>query len=228
MTAIKPEVPVDPNRPSIYYAVHKGLRLGHARLLTAIGANNFNDERATSALMEEVRSFLRLLKCHLDGEERENHTAIEEREAGSSATAKDEHASHERSFAQLEVIMKEIGKAPENRSLLGQSLYMRFARLFADDILHMEREETHMLSLLHRLFDDDELRALEGRVVSNIPPENLLGYMRLIMPAMNPHERRGILDDMRSGMPEEYFRWIMDNAVIPSLGAEAVSSFGFE
>ena len=208
-----------PGRPNIYHGIHKGLRLGHARLLERIGATDFADAEAAAATVAAVREFLTLAHGHLETEETIIHPAIEARDPAATAHAHEGHEDHERAFDDLEALLRNVG-SPD----AGRALYLRYARFAAADLLHMEGEETELLGILHRLFTDDEIRAIEGRIVGAIDPAKMMGYLRLIVPALNPVERIGMLTGMRDAMPPSAFAAIMEGAVRAALSpAEAAA-----
>ena len=75
------------------------------------------------------------------------------------------------------------------------------------------------MPVLQSAFEDEELRAIEGRIVARIPPEEMARIMRLMLPAMNHPERVEMLSGMRSAMPAMAFRQILEDAARPALAA---------
>jgi hypothetical protein len=71
--------------------------------------------------------------------------------------------------------------------------------------------------LLHRLFNDEELIAIEGTIVAALPPEKAIAFMQLAIPAMNGPERVRFLAFVRGGAPAEAFEAILNFAVRPTL-----------
>lgn len=208
-------------RHNIYHAVHKGLRLGHSRLMSALGSNDFSDEVTTRLLLAQLRAFLQLAEKHLHSEETEIHTAIELRSPGATSHAHEGHESHEAAFAEIETLIRSVedaGSAAAQQH--GDALYRRYCSFAAADIEHMHGEETELLPTMHRLFSDDELRGIEGRIVAAIPPALMMGFLRLIIPAINHQERLAMLAGLKADVPPEVFSAILNDAVKPSLGAD--------
>jgi len=77
----------------------------------------------------------------------------------------------------------------------------------------MDDEEQDLLGAMHRLFTDDELRGVEGAVVGKIDPGRMMGYLTLIVPALNRPERVAMLSGMRAAVPPEAFAAVMEHAV---------------
>jgi hypothetical protein len=206
-----------PGRHNMYHAVHRGLRLGHAQLLPRIGATDFADMAETRALAADLRAFLALAHCHLQGEEAVIHPEIEARDPGATRHAHEGHDDHERAFGELSALLDTLLAAdPDARPALGDTLYRRYARFAAEDLLHMEGEENGLLGTMHRLFGDDELRAIELRIIAGIDDAKMAGYLRLIVPALNPAERAGMLSAMQAAMPPAAFQGVLA-AVLPVL-----------
>jgi hypothetical protein len=206
------------SRHNFYHAIHKGLRLGHCRMLAALGSHDFGNEPKTRALLEELRSLIGLGRSHLEGENREIHSALEARKPGASSHAADDHHHHELAFAELESLIRAVEAAAQgNRNRAGNALYKRYATFAAADMEHMHEEETELLSALQDAFNDDELQAIEGRIVSAIPPQKMMAYMRLMMPALNHPERVGMLSKLQSAMPPQVFDGLLAEGVKPSL-----------
>lgn len=205
-------------RHDIYAPAHKGLRLALSDLLVRLGQADFADESAAAELLGALRLQLVLSASHLHHEEVEIHTALEARAPGATITLQADHDHHRRAFATLEAAIAAVeGAPPAQRAAPARELYLAFSQFVAADFAHMAEEELAILPLLHRLFDDDELIAIEGRIVAAIPPEKTMAYLKLMVPAMNPPERAAFLAFVRAGAPAEAFDAMLDVAVRPTL-----------
>lgn len=207
-------------RYNFYAVIHKAIRLGHCRMLAALGSTDFTNAAKGAALLAELRAFLALGKSHLDGENREIHTALEQRAPGASAHAADDHDSHERSFAELEALIRAVEQAgPGAREHAARALYHRYALFAAHDLEHMHEEETALLGALHEAFTDAELHAIEGRIVAAYAPAKMAAAMALVMPAINHFERVEMIAKLQKAMPEPVFDTLLYDTIRPSLGA---------
>jgi hypothetical protein len=209
-----------PARHDFYSPPHKGLRWSLSHLLLSIGGQDFTDQAGTAALLQRVRLQLEISAAHLAHEDKEIHTAMEARAPGSSAELERDHAHHRAAFVQLERLIAAVEAAPvPERPPLGRQLYLAFSQFVADDLAHMAEEELVTLPLLHRLFTDQELMAMEARIVAAIPPERMMVFLQVMLPAMNPAERFGFLSFARGSAPPEAFNAMIEHAVRPSLPA---------
>ena len=215
----------DENRYNFYRNIHKALRLGHCRMLPALGALDYRDRPRTETVMAELRNLMALGRGHLEGENREIHAVLEQRAPGASTPAADDHADHEQSFAEIEemIVMIEQAAIPE-RELLGCRLYRRYAVFVAHDLEHMDIEETELLKALHDAFTDDELVAMEGRIVAAVPPQKMAAVMMLMAPALNHGERVELVAKLQKAMSEQVFNGLLANVIKPALDGRDYAS----
>lgn len=215
----------DETRYDFYRNIHKALRLGHCRMLPALGSLDYRDRSRTEVVLADLRNLMAVGRGHLEGENREIHAALEQRAPGASSHAADDHEDHERSFADIEALIIAIEQAPlPERELLGRRLYRRYAVFVAHDLEHMDIEETELLMALHEAFTDDELKAMEGRIIAAVPPQKMAAVMMLMAPALNHGERIELVAKLQKAMPEPAFDGLLAGAIKPSLDARDYSA----
>lgn len=205
-------------RFDLYGPVHKGIRRAQMHLLVRVGAHDFTDGAATESLLADLRRMLFLSAGHLAHEEQHIHAALAA--SGEAARLEEQHDGHEAAFAVLERLLNDIETAPDAaRIALGRQLYLEYSHFIGEDLLHMHEEETVAWPMLCARYSDAELMGIEQRIVGSIPPEKAMAFMALMMPALNPQERFGMLSGMKAGAPAEMFNAVMDTAVKPALAA---------
>lgn len=208
----------DETRYNFYRNIHKALRLGHCRMLPALGSLDYRDRARAEAVMADLRNLMAVGRGHLEGENREIHAALEQRAPGASSHAADDHEDHERSFAEIEEMIVMIEQAPlPERELLGRRLYRRYAVFVAHDFDHMDIEESELLMALHEAFTDDEMKAIEDRIVAGVPPQKMAAVMMLMAPALNHSERVDLVAKLQKALPEPAFEGLLANAIKPAL-----------
>lgn len=194
-------------RYDFYRTVHRGLRHAHGQVLTRLGATDPGDPAARAETLAALDRHLEMCATHLADEDSEIHPALEQRRPGAAAEADDEHEAHEAAFVELRALAEQArggGRAVWDR------LYRRFALLVAKDLIHMDGEETRLMPALQEAFSDDELHAIEGRIVARIPPEVMVRFLRAMLAAIPEPERRAMLDGMAAGMPGPAFANLME------------------
>lgn len=209
---------VDERRYNLYATIHKGLRGAQSALLARLGALDAADDAEVAAIADDLARVVRLGRKHLAHENLHIHGVIEAHSAGATSRLADDHDHHERDFDVLEAMLAALRTAPAaDRAPLARALYLRYSQFLAEDFEHMLEEETETLSLLHRLFSDEELQAIEMAIIGSVDPETMLDFLRIMIPAMNPAERIGMLGGMKAGMPQPVFAAVVDAAVKPVL-----------
>jgi hypothetical protein len=194
-------------RHDFYGPIHKGLRLGSTRLLTALGCVDWSDARASGELLEQLRAHLVLAAKHLDHEDGEINVILRDRTPGLATRLDHEHDDHRADFEDLDRVIAEVDRAEgDERRRAGHRLYLRFSRHMGEDFLHMAREEEEALPRLQDMFDDAELEAIHNRIKASIPLDRLVAYFKLILAAASPQERVMLMSDMRSGAPTEVYQ----------------------
>lgn len=207
----------------LYGPVHKGLRLALSRLLTRLGAVDAGDRGAVATVLADLRSQLILSAAHFDHEEREIHAALEERAPGAAYDLYADHDHHRASFVVIETAIAAVEASDASRRPAAlHRLYMAFSRFVAADFAHMAEEEDVILPVLQDLFTDEELMAIESRISSSLPPDRMIAFSQLMIPAARPNERVTMLSRMRDGMirdgaPPEAFASLLNFGAKPSL-----------
>jgi hypothetical protein len=200
--------------------IHKGLRLGHCQILHRLGAVDWLDAKATSTLLGDLRVHLVLCREHLDHEDASMHPPLAERVPDVLEMLEHDHADHLASFDRLKAHIALVAVAADKeRPALGYQLYLMFTHFMAEDFRHMEREETVAITAMWQHMTDAELMEVHARILAAIPPLRMIDYMRLMLPAVDPHERLMMLRGMKEDAPEAAFRQVLEQAARPTLPA---------
>lgn len=211
---------VDESRYNLYSMPHKALRRAQMQLLGRLGALDADNKAGIAVIVADMRMLNAAGRGHLEHENIHIHQVIEAHVVGATEQLAEEHEEHERDFDELDALLDEIEAAPPARLAgLLRALYLRYSLFIAADLQHMVEEETETLSLLHQLFGDAELRAIEQRIVSSIDPDTMMAFLRLMIPAMNHGERVEMLGGMKAAMPAPVFAAVCEANVKPYLDA---------
>ncbi|RPH45777.1 MAG: hypothetical protein EHM87_04910 [Burkholderiales bacterium] len=193
-------------RIDLYGLVHKGLRAFMFDTLARMGRCDANDPQDLADTLSATRQLLAVLHGHLHHENDFVHAALEARRPGASRPTAEDHEGHEQAIAALEAAVDELGSIDAaRRPRAAYRLYLRLARFVAENLEHMEVEETHLTALLRDAFDDTELAAIHERLVASIPPEELATVHRWIFVGITHDERVGMLSAMREHAPAPVF-----------------------
>jgi hypothetical protein len=197
-------------RPNFYLAPHKALRLALGDALAAAGRVDPHDDADVARLAAHVCELVAFCRAHLEKEEEIVHPAMEARRPGSAAATRGEHLDHRNAFARLEAGARALeGARGSGREAAAAALYRQLALFVADNLVHMHEEETVNNAVLWAEYTDEELAALEQRIVGSIPPAMLQFALSWMVPAMNPGERAALLSNIRAHAPAPAFEALL-------------------
>ena len=194
------------DRPDLYAPIHKALRALMADLVAGLGRMDPGDDADVNATLGRFLDGLALCEKHMRTEDEILHPAIEARRPGATGRAALEHAGHVGEFEALRCAAAAFLAADAaGRRESAHALYLRVARWMAENVLHMEHEESHHNGVLWEAFSDAELALLHERILAGVPPEAMAKYLRWILPSTSHGQRLEMLLGMRAGAPREAY-----------------------
>lgn len=208
-------------RFDIYGPIHKGLRRAQGEMLVRLGNADYADPAVTSTLFADLRNLIALAADHVSHEEHHIHRALETQAPDEVSRLSHQHDGHAAHFNRLEALIGAVEAASSTeRTQQARALYLAFCGYCAEDLEHMNEEETVAWPILCEIFTDDELAAIEMEIVGSLPPEKAIVFMQIMIPAMNPQERAGLLNGMKANAPAEAFDAVIEFAARPTLSPE--------
>jgi hypothetical protein len=191
-------------RFDVYVAMHKALRHFMNDALLNLGRLDTEDAAGFERACAEVAELLRALRHHLHRENDHLHTAIEARRPAAAARTAEDHGEHLATIADLEdelLALRRVGGA--RRPLLAQQLYRHLALFVAESLRHMQVEETADNAALWSLYSDEELLALNRRLLAGIEPAEWALVVRWMARSLTPQELAAICLDARTRLAPE-------------------------
>jgi hypothetical protein len=156
-----------PPRVDLYRGIHKALRHMLGDTLARVGRIDLDDELDLREALAQLDDLLAVLRQHLRVENDVVHAAIEARRPAATTRTAADHVAHLATIADLEAEAHSLRvAAPPRRDLPGQRLYRHLAEFVAENLAHMQLEETVNNALLWTLYDDGELMALHEALVA--------------------------------------------------------------
>jgi len=202
-----------PARLDLYAPIHKALRAWMFDTLVSLGRVDGQDQEAMAAALGKVEALLVMCGQHLQHENDFMHPALARAGRHAAAQASSDHEGHVREIAHLQASVRKV------RDVQGQaftpalmSLYQALALFVAENLQHMHMEETAHNEALWATHTDAELNDLHDRLVQSIPPEEMVGVLRWMLPSISHAERVGMLQDMRGKMPHQVFEGVLQLA----------------
>jgi len=191
--------------------IHKTIRLVLSELLLEMGTASFDDASTSERVLRELDEVLDFCSRHIHHEE----TFLRPACAGRVGLEifDNGHPAHERQIAELRALASTLRGAPEERrAQAGRALYVHFAGFVGDTLLHMAEEEQVLMPLLHRAFTDEELIAIQQRLLASMSPAELARDARLMLRAVNRGERAALVSSMLASAPRDAVVQLIESA----------------
>jgi hypothetical protein len=194
----------------VYGAVHKGIRYALLDLLRRMGTIAPNDASGVDMVLDDLEGTFYLCAAHSAQEERYVHAVIESASPGALGRFDAAHAGLGDILERLRTTTVEVQCAePDARPGSFRLLYLRYSSFVAQALEHMSQEELEVQALLEQLFVPDKIRAIQRSMLGSIGPEELLVFLRVMVPAATPNERAALLAQPKAVLSREAFEAIM-------------------
>lgn len=222
MSDIKQNQSGEIRRYELLAGVNRGWRKAEMEMLARIGTLDSADSAAVAAMIKDFRKLVVLARFRLVYEN-SIHAALDERKPGASGSSAN-HDQYDQCFARLESMLVgiEATKGGASRRNVLKTLYLRFSEFIALDFARMANEEQIVRPLLHALFSDEELAAMEQRSVGKVPADVFAGFIKIIAPALDPEGRQELVARLKRYLPQERFDTLMRDAVRPAMTSDDV------
>jgi len=212
--ALRPRAEVRAPRHDLYALIHKALRLAMTDTLARAGRLDTDDDGEVRAAAAAVRDLVSLCRMHLDKEEKFVHPALESAIPGGAGRTEREHDEHLRAFDRLESSVRAVERSNgARRAAAANQLYRTLALFTAENFVHMHGEEVDNNAVLWATFSDDEILAIERRIVASNAPAEMIAVLRWMAPAMRPRERAVFFGNLRAKLPPSTFAGVMNEAI---------------
>lgn len=194
----------------VYGAVHKGIRYALLDLLRRMGTVAPSETSEVDMVLDDLEGAFYLCAAHAAQEERYVHTVIEAESPGALVRLDAAHAGLGDILEQLREATAAVQCADSAaRPGLFRSLYLRYSSFVAQALQHMCEEEIEVQALLERMFLPEKIRSIQQGMIASIGPEELLAFLRVMVPAAAPNERAVLLAQPRASLSRDAFEAIM-------------------
>jgi hypothetical protein len=200
-------------RFDLYGPIHKALRSFMADTLGAIGRLDADDAAERAATLAQLRSLIDALEHHAHVEDEFIHVAMQSRRPGSARIRGEEHQRHREALRELRRLADVVDSASgQARAAQAARLYRTLALVVAENLAHMNEEETQQNAVLWAEFSDDELAAIHERIVASLEPKKMAEVIRWMAPSLTPVERALLFGNLQAKAPAEVFRGLLEAA----------------
>jgi hemerythrin-like domain-containing protein len=197
-----------PARLDLYSPIHKGLRLFMSDTLSRVGALDVSDADELGTTLAQVQSLLDLCRRHVEHENQFLHTALEARRPGATVRIAAEHDEHIDAIAALEADAAALRALPG--AAAAHRFYRHLALFVAENLEHMNLEETAHNAALWADYSDAELAEVHQRLLASIDPAEMALALRWMVPALAPAERAAMFASMQQQLPPDALRGALE------------------
>ncbi len=171
------------------------------------------DDVAVIDARDRIEELLHLLDVHSVHEDTYLGPLIERHLPVLATRLQREHVNLDELTAEIRRQLDALTLATGADRRIGQHrLYLTLSEFTAAYLQHQTTEEVDVLPALNRAAGRDELMAANAALVAAISPGDMDGYMRLIVPAVNPQDRAELYGAMRAVAPDDAFTSLLDIA----------------
>jgi hypothetical protein len=93
----------------------------------------------------------------------------------------------------------------------GRTLYLHFSVFVAETLAHMAYEERVVQPLLERTFSAAQLQAIHFAIVSSIPSQEMMQWLRAMIPATDRARRAEMVANVRANAPPPMVAALLDD-----------------
>lgn len=208
-------------RVDLYEAPHKTLRYMLANVLVSMGQATFADRADVERVLAELSVALWACDGHIAHEDKHVRPALAERAPNTLSTLDREHEDHAQHVAELRALMRALDTAgsEDARTSIGSTLYLHVSVFVAETLAHMAYEERVVQPLLDRFFTSAELEAIHTAIIADIEPQDMVVWLRAMLPAGNRASRLGLLSTVKEQAPPDVFAALLAD-IRPRLRAD--------
>ncbi|MEU6483971.1 hemerythrin domain-containing protein [Streptomyces sp. NPDC046887] len=192
-------------RIDLYRNVHMGQRARLFALAVELGSADGADQAVAEEFADRALAMTAELREHADHEDTHIHPLLRERAPAAADALDAEHIRLDAALAALDERARAFPKAgsdtqagsdaqagPDARAEAQHALYLAVNELISAYLAHLHAEETVAMPALWAAYDDRELGAVFVGFQATRSPEQRLGDLRGMLPALPPRVRAAI------------------------------------
>lgn len=200
----------------LYRDVHKAIRSELFATVVEAGRVDPGDDCAAVALAGQVRRAVQLLIEHAEHEDGAVQPALELHAPALAERIATDHHALEAQMEWLVALADEARGAAARRAPLHE-LYIELAGFTSAYLTHQDVEERQVGQALEAALGLEGVLGIHMAIIGNMPPQQLVGALAVMFPAMNVDDRTDLLGGMRATAPAEAFAavWSLAKSVLP-------------
>jgi hypothetical protein len=214
------------DRHNFFTFPHKPFRHMWMDVVAAVGRTNPTLEKDLEALDTKVAFACDVYAHHNRDESEWFATRVRELDSALATRWLRDHDSHLEVLTKLTARVHAIRGNPsvEARTKELADLYRYVCHFLAEDLVHMEFEQTEIMSSFQKAYTDEQLRAMEQQFIQErIDPAFMQSLTPLFLQAGNVDDRTFLLTMAKQKMPPPAFNQMLSGLVANIVAPEELS-----
>jgi hypothetical protein len=209
----------------LYRGIHKGIRSELFAVVGEAGRVDPADECGLAALDQQVRAVAHLLEHHAATEDRHIGPVLEEQVPLLAERISTDHGVFEHRIGQLCSIVTDVRDAGDGRTDAVHELYIELASFTSAYLQHQDLEERVINPTLEDTIGVDGMLSIHQSIIADMPPQELIAGLAVILPAMNIDDRAALLGGIQANAPAPAFAavWSLAGSVLTPSDHQAVA-----
>jgi hypothetical protein len=195
----------------LFTPIHKGLRSMIYDLGSRLQTADFSDKTASASLLADLQHeftnaisatcVLCLLHLHAGHEETQVFPSMRSIDPALIRALVEDHSEITRRLLALTKLADRLVtlEAPEQRAELGARINREANEFFAFYLVHLNKEEVTIVPAMKEHFTDEQMQAMQGRIIASLPPERLACLLRWMLPSLTTSELTQLLTGVKRG-----------------------------
>jgi hypothetical protein len=194
------------SRPNYFNNIHKTVRAGLFETALQVARTDFGDLQAAVAAARSVVELMDFLDEHAAHEQGSVFPELASFAPALAAELEAEHIKMEQLQTTVRALAHRVHRSSSNaREETGPQLARVLALLVADQLRHLDREETEANAAAWANRTDAQLAQVQARAQAAMSPETRERLTRRMLPALNIGEQVELLSGARNTLPAAAF-----------------------
>jgi hypothetical protein len=194
-------------RYNIFYQIHKALRAMMYETASEIQRTDFENEIEAEVVLQSITAVVDMFDMHAHTEDTLVFTAVTQYEPSVVDAFEKEHIRDHELSERLRTLINMYRSldAADEKIQLGSAIRKAFVEFLVFNLEHMAREEDVINNLLWRYYRDEEILAIEQKIVSGQKPEVAAIAFKWMLRGLSNNEIVRWLKAVEKNAPEFVF-----------------------
>lgn len=198
-------------RYNSFNLIHKGLRALLFETGITLMRTDFTDDTEGIKAIRSVMTVADLFNDHALHEDTHILPAVAKFDAALQQEFEEEHEEDEELANKLSALSDSYVHAisVERRAQIGKEILYTYYEFVAFNLYHMNKEEKKINTALWDNYTDQDIQAIQQKIVAGISPEMMALDGKWMMRGVNDSELKGWLTQVKSTAPDQVFRQLI-------------------